>query len=212
LPKRGAVVAKPTFKSRTAHPGAGNRSSTSVWKQLMGEPQAAQITRAVLGVIAAVALSFFPGDQGDQALARDLTAHGVTSTTTVSRVHVHYVSGKGGGYRVDDADAHLPGRSSPVRLRGLMGPVHDGDIDFASEQEGWQKPTANSGYASPVQVRYDLRGTGTVDAMTQQDLDYWIQSPDPEIDLGISGLAAGLLLVSLVPALVRARHAHRRSL
>lgn len=210
--KGGAIVGKPRFKSRTARPGAGNRSSTSVWKQLMGEPRAMQVTRALLGVIAVVALSFFPGDRGDQGFARELAAHGATSTTTASRVHVHLSSGKGGGYLVDDADAHLPGRSSPVRLRGLMGPAHDGDIDFAREQEGWQKPTASSGYASPVQVRYDLRGTGTVDAMTQQDLEYWIQSGAAQIDLGISSFAALLLLASLAPALVRARRAHRRSL
>ena len=100
----------------------------------------------VLAGIAVLALSFFRANQSNQATARELAAYGKTSTTTASRVHVHYVSGKGGGfYEVDDADAHLPARTGPIRLRGLTGPSHDGDIDFATEQEGWQKLTADSG-------------------------------------------------------------------
>jgi len=56
-------------------------------------------------------------------------------------------------------------------------------------------------------VRYDLWGTGAVDALTRRDLEYRVQSVDAEIDLGIDGFSAGLLLASRMPALVLARSA-----
>jgi len=167
-----------------------------------------QIARAILAVLAVVALGFFFDDRDDQAIARHLAANGTTSTTTATRVHVRYVSGKGGGYyEVDEVEANVAGLAGPIRLRGLRGPRSDGGILFFAEQEGWQEPTLTSGYASPLAVRYDPRGTTTIDAMAHADLDYWVNSTDAETDLWICGFLAALLLASVVPSAVRAHRA-----
>lgn len=88
-------------------------------------------------------------------------------------------------------------------------PGLDADIDYATDGEGWQTPTAKSGYASPLRVRYQVTNDGVVDAMAERDLQHWVTSTDPETDLGIGGFGIMLLLASLVPATVRARRGRR---
>jgi hypothetical protein len=64
--------------------------------------------------------------------------------------------------------------------------------------EGWQKPTKDTGFAAPLDVRYRVQEDGTVTAMARSDIDYWtISNNDPEsgLALGFGGLAlAGLSL------------------
>jgi len=166
----------------------------------------------LVAVGAVGALGSFPGDHADQATAHDLGAHGIAATATSSRVHVHHVPSKGGGYyEVDDVEVHLPGRSSPVRLQGALGPGFGGDIEFATERAGWQTPTEASGYASPLQIEYRVTDNGLVVAMAERDLQYWLASKDSETDLRLGGLAATLLLASVVPASVRARRVRHRA-
>ena len=142
---------------------------------------------------AAAGFGYYWIDLADRNTARDLVAYGQWAVVPDPFVHVVYHSGKGGSFfDVDNVRVHLPGVHDTVLLDVVDGPNMDGAI------EGWQKPTKNTGYAAPLDVRYRVQEDGALTAMARSDVDYWtISNSDPEVRLalGFGGLAlAGLSL------------------
>lgn len=136
---------------------------------------------------------YYPIDLADRNAGRDLVAHGLWAVSPDPFGHVVYHSGRGGSFfDVNEVRVRLPGVLDPVSLDVVDGP------DMFNATEGWQKPTKETGYAAPLDVRYRMQEDGTLTAMARSDLDYWtISNSDPEfgLALGFGGLAlAGLSL------------------
>lgn len=143
--------------------------------------------------LATMGFGFYPIDLADRNTARDLVATGRWAVAPDPAVHVVHHSGKGGNYfDVDEVRVHLPGVPDPVLLEVVDGP------DLSDATEGWQKPTKDTGYGGPLEVRYRVQKDGTVTAMARSDVAYWtVSNTDPEfgLALGFGGLAlAGLSL------------------
>lgn len=78
--------------------------------------------------------------------------------------------------------------------------------------DGWQAPTAVTGYAPPLSVRVQRDANGAVVvAMAQVEYDYWtIDNSDPEAGLGMTLTGATLAGLSLWANAARLRSRDRR--
>ncbi|MGN6303050.1 MAG: hypothetical protein ACTHN8_18360 [Angustibacter sp.] len=140
----------------------------------------------VLGVVLVVSVSFLPGDLRGQRLAQQVRDSGVPALATDVEVHVDKDSGKGGPtYDVDRVRVRLADRSQPVLLAALAEGGRAVDSD--DPHEGWQRPSAGTGYDDdPLDVR-TARGDGRDVVMAQDDVDYWsTDNHDVRTDVSIA--------------------------
>lgn len=168
--------------------------------------------RTGAAVAAGIGFWSLPFDLADRSSAAELAERGRLEKVDAVQVNVGLT---GPGRRADTAviavDVRLPGVADGnwVGLQGVHGPV----IDIFAEGapgEGWQSPSAETGYLAPLPVRYATGGRGSVDAMAQADIDYWVASDDPEIDLIMGGTGLGVLAATFAPmaaATLRSRKA-----
>lgn len=155
----------------------------------------------VLMILAAFAFGSIPGSIHDRNDALLLQTQGRSLLTEKVEVHVSYVNGKGGGYyAVDGVRVILPGSPDPVELEAIgtdlsaPGPIYD------RMTEGWQTPTAKTGYLPPLTVRVQRDANDVVvTAMTQVDYEYELSAYEPEgetvvgvLCLVVAGLSLGL--------------------
>ncbi len=167
-----------------------------------------------LGLVALAIIVFglIPGSIRDRDDALRLEAQGQSVAADTVEVHVSHVSGRGGGYNtVDGVRVRLPGSQDPVELNAVgADPSASGEI-YDPMKEGWQAPSAPTGYQSPlaIRIRHDAKGA-VVTAMTQRDYEYVVGADEPlgETIVGVSCLL--LAAMSLGLNRVRMRQRARR--
>ena len=163
----------------------------------------------IFAVVSAFGFVFFVIDLSDRNRAEEVAKHGKWATVSDVEVHVNRVSGRGGGYyEVDDVRVRIPGTVGRARLGNVWS-----DMAVEDAVEGWQAPTAVTGYQPPLEVRYvvaDWRGEVS-SAMARKDLDYWTRdNTDPEVGLGIGIAGLVLTMVALGLNILRLNWLERR--
>ncbi|MGO4603675.1 hypothetical protein [Terrabacter sp. 2YAF2] len=162
-------------------------------------------------VFAVVSLGMIPGSIRAQGDARLLQAQGQSLVSDKVQVHVSHVTSKSGGYyTVDGVRATLPGSSDPELESVFSEPGATQEI-YDPMKEGWQPPSARTGYRPPlrVRVRRDANGVVTT-AMWQPNYEYLLSADEP---LGESILGVFCLVVaglSMWLNRLRLRHRARR--
>lgn len=136
--------------------------------------------------MSAVGFGSFPVDFHDRSQARSLQRDGGWVTAQDAQVHVHYVSGRGGGYfDVDGVRVRLPGSAKQVELENVNS--WSDIVIWDDTEEGWQDPTPVTTYEPPLEVRVQREPDGSVaTAMAKDDYEYWTEdNSDPEFGLGL---------------------------
>lgn len=158
------------------------------------------------GIVAAFGLGLGCTDLHDRNVARDVVRDGSWVTVSDVRVHVDHEPAKGGGwYEVDGVRARLPGSDGLVDLEAV---ANAGTLpDTMDWQEGWQEPTATTGYDGTLRVRVQTDGEGAVrHAVAEPDVTYWTgDNIDPEIGIGIGLSFLALMALTILINVLRLR-------
>lgn len=163
------------------------------------------IRRWIVGLVlvAGVCCCVVLNATSDRAAAQDLKVHGQWLVSNDVQVYVGYESTKSGGYWVaDGVRVGFPGVSGQVPLQGAgsLDPL-DGD----NWKEGWQAPTAATGYQPPLTVIVRRGPSGAfVTGMAKGDYDYRVNGTTVQAVAASIGTAALMLAVLSLP-LNRAR-------
>lgn len=167
------------FRRQWALPPADRRRSWATFG-ISGRLSAGWI--GTLLVFAVVSFGMIPGSIRAQNDARLLQAHGQSLVVDKVEVHVDYVSGKGGGYyTVDGVRVTLPWSTDPVELESVGEDPNASSPIYDPMQEGWQGPTAKTGYPPPLTVRVSRDANGVVvAAMWRPQYEYLVTADEPE--------------------------------
>jgi hypothetical protein len=163
----------------------------------------------VFALIAGLGYGFFPVDLADRNRAERVAAQGEWATSNEVQVHVDWVDGRSGGYfEVDHVRVRVPGTLGQVTLDNVDGLIDD-DTGL---HEGWQAPTAQTGYQAPLRVKYVADERAQVQtAIAARDLDYWTDNnTDPEFGLVFGSAGVVLALMALALNNVRLTRKERR--